>query len=306
MVSSTNRVWSGIIKCTVIILFFSCRATKEIRRETNIYRRADKVIELTSANNLKYQTVSIKADVTLNYGKKKSAFKAHIRMKKDSVLWSSMSLLGIAGAKSLITRDSVRFINYRDKKYVHEDYGRIEELLKTDLLSLSNLQGLLLGDWIDLAEFDRYRLKVDSGSYLLTTLSERRIDKDWLDKKLEKFDRKIEKQEQRDAGKANEKVERKQEKKPEKYEGIAMEVNIDPVDLRVTRVRLIDYYFEGELEAIYSDFKDVDGNMIPHGVLINIQARNKINISMEYNKILVNDEFSTPYSVPEKYERVRL
>ena len=255
---------------------------------------------------MKYHTASIKANIVISDEKKKLAFKASIRMHKDSLIWSSFSILGIAGARVVITKDSIKVVNFKDRNYVSEEYEMFQEFLNTDMLSLSNFQHLLLGDWIETAEYNKYRLKMAEGDYLVSTLSERRIEKDWYEKKLERLEKKKEKVEEKDSEKGIERLERKQEKRPRKYDGLAIEAYVDPFDLKMKKLRIIDYYFEGELLAEYEDFKEVNESLFPHKVKLSVTGKRKMNVEIEYYKISLDEDISTPFTIPSKYERVRL
>jgi hypothetical protein len=197
-------------------------------------------------------------------------------------------------------------VNFKDRNYVREEYDVFQEYLNTDMLHLSNFQHLLLGDWVEMADYNKYRLKMDGGDYLVSTLSERRIEKDWYEKKLERFEKKKEKVEGKDSEKGLERLEKKQEKRPRKYEGLALEIYIDPFDLKTKKLRIIDYYFEGELLAEYSDFKEIHNSLFPHKVNLSVTGKKKMTVEIEYYKISLDEEFSTPFTIPGKYERIRL
>ena len=101
-----------------LIVLSSCKTSKDVKKERTNYRNPEKVIDFTRANDLKYTTATMKANITLTDENRKLAFKASLRLKKDSVLWSSMTLLGIAGARTLITDDSIKVVNYKENNYM--------------------------------------------------------------------------------------------------------------------------------------------------------------------------------------------
>ena len=292
----------------VLLIFgiFSCRTAKELDREATIYRKPEKVIGLTKNNDLLFNTATLKANVTISEGKQKLSFKANIRMEKDSVIWSSLSILGIAGAKTLMTQDSIKVVNYKDRNYINEAYSKLQDYLNSDILSLGNLQKIMLGDWLYISDFEKYRMKYNEKEYVVSTMSERRLEKDWMEKKIDKLEKKYEKKEEKDAEKAQENLEKKQDRNPRKYDGLAIEVLIDPFDLKVKRMFVKDYYFNGELTTEYSDFKMVNNSMFPHTVNITLNGKKKLGVEIEYYKITLDQEISTPFSIPKKYERLRL
>ncbi len=71
---------------------------------------------------------------------------ANIRMKKDSVIWISVTPgMGIEIIRSIITPDSVKLINRLENKYDKYSINYIKETLGIDL-NFYNLQNLLVGD----------------------------------------------------------------------------------------------------------------------------------------------------------------
>ena len=74
-------------------------------------------------------------------------------MKEDSAIWTSITFLGFAGAKVLITDDSVKMVNYKDKEYVREDFSKVVDVFKSSLINLKNLQSILVGNLIAVVEF---------------------------------------------------------------------------------------------------------------------------------------------------------
>lgn len=302
-----NKLESKVFVLIAILFVVSCKtAGLSARKKTNILRSSDKVIGLTFANNVEYKTAVLKANVLISDGNQKLSFKANIRFFRDSIVWSSLSLMGIAGAKTLITSDSFQVINYREKKYISEPIEKLEYLLNSDILSTKNLQKIMIGDWFFVADFDKYRLKFNDTNYVVSTLSERRIEKDWMERKLDRLEKKIDRQEERNEEKAQETLEKKTERKPRKYEGIALETQIDPYILKVSEMRVIDYLFESELTTSYTDFRTVDNYTMPFHVVILIEGQRNLNIEIEYYKISLDEEITVPFSIPEKYERSQL
>lgn len=302
-----NKRWGTFIWiASALLVLQSCKTARIANRETTISRNADEVIERTSANDVDFSTASLKANITLSNGKQKLSFKASIRMKKDSAIWSSMTLMGIAGAKTLITPDSLKIVNYREKNYMLEPYSRLEEYINSDILTLENLQKLMLGDWLYMASVEKYRLKYNDTNYVVSTISERRLENDWVEKKIEKLERKTERLEERNPEKAQEVLEKKQERKPKKYEGLAIEIMVDPFDMKVRNMLVIDYFFESTLNTTYSNFKLVGDKKVPHKVDITVDGKKYLKVEIEYYKISLDENISIPFSIPSKYERVRL
>lgn len=69
----------------------------------------------------------------------------NIRIKKDSVIWMNVSLLGISGARALITRDQVTVIDLVHKEYSQFDYATLSRRYGIEL-SFDLLQSIIVGN----------------------------------------------------------------------------------------------------------------------------------------------------------------
>ncbi len=75
------------------------------------WRRDAKIYKQTVDNYLKFSTLNLKK-ITINYeeGDKKHSFRGSLRILKDSIIWLSISKMGIEGMRVKLTPDSVAFI----------------------------------------------------------------------------------------------------------------------------------------------------------------------------------------------------
>jgi hypothetical protein len=69
-----------------------------------------------------------------------------LRVRRDSAIWLSGSLLGIEGVRALLTPDSVRVVNRLQKSYFAGDYAYLSQLLNVPV-SYQQMQAILLGDY---------------------------------------------------------------------------------------------------------------------------------------------------------------
>lgn len=86
-----------------------------------------------------------KAQVNLK-GNKQSANLA-LRMRRDSIIWVSGSLVGIEGVRAVLTPDSVRVLNRLEKTYFSGGYDYLSKLLNVPV-SFAQMQAILLGDYL--------------------------------------------------------------------------------------------------------------------------------------------------------------
>lgn len=75
------------------------------------------------------------------------SFTTNIRWKKGEKIWMSMSIIGIEGARVLITRDSIKIMDKINERYILKPLSYIKEKTYVDL-SFSDIENLLLGQLI--------------------------------------------------------------------------------------------------------------------------------------------------------------
>ena len=59
--------------------------------------------------------------------KKERDVKAHIRVRKDSVIWMSFSVVGFQGGKALINKDSITIVSTVDREYYVYDFAELSK-----------------------------------------------------------------------------------------------------------------------------------------------------------------------------------
>jgi hypothetical protein len=65
-----------------------------------------------------------KARMVLRDANKEREVKANIRIRKDSVIWMTFSVIGLQGGKALINKDSITIVSTVDKEYFVFEYSR--------------------------------------------------------------------------------------------------------------------------------------------------------------------------------------
>jgi hypothetical protein len=64
-----------------------------------------------------------KARLSYRDNTKEREVKANIRIRKDSVIWMSFSVIGVQGGKALINKDSITILSNVEKEYYVFDYA---------------------------------------------------------------------------------------------------------------------------------------------------------------------------------------
>lgn len=122
--------------------------------------------ESVDVNNLKFDYFSTRAKINLEDKDNKIAGKVTIRIRRDSLIWMSVTPgLGIEAMRAKITKDSVYIINYLEKTYKVYDFNYVNNLLNMEL-NYDVLQSLIVGN-LPFGQKDTDELEKDSTGILL-------------------------------------------------------------------------------------------------------------------------------------------
>src|SRR6478609_2724442 len=88
-----------------------------------------------------------KARVNFRDDKKEREVKATIRVRKDSVIWMTFSVVGVQGGKALINKDSIVIVSTIDKEYYVFDYKELSERFRFTI-DYSVIQAAFLGNLV--------------------------------------------------------------------------------------------------------------------------------------------------------------
>ena len=88
-----------------------------------------------------------KARMVLRDANKEREVKANIRIKKDSVIWMTFSVIGVQGGKALINKDSITIVNNVDNEYFQFDYAELSKRYNFPI-NYNVIQAAMLGNLI--------------------------------------------------------------------------------------------------------------------------------------------------------------
>src|SRR6267154_1196315 len=88
-----------------------------------------------------------KARLNFKDEKKDLDVKAHIRIRKDSVIWMTFSVVGVQGGKALINRDSITIVSTVDREYYVFDYAELSKRFNFKI-DYAVIQGAMLGNLV--------------------------------------------------------------------------------------------------------------------------------------------------------------
>ncbi|MEO5600020.1 MAG: DUF4292 domain-containing protein [Cyclobacteriaceae bacterium] len=106
-----------------------------------------------------------KARMILRDANKEREVKANIRIRKDSVIWMTFSVIGVQGGKALINKDSITIVSTVDKEYYVFEYKELSDRFKFNI-DYNVVQSAMLGNPI-IPRSEGDQVQQESSMYLL-------------------------------------------------------------------------------------------------------------------------------------------
>jgi hypothetical protein len=260
------------------ISIFSCKVQEKDNVKLKIKTRSPKfLVKKLKSKEFHFETVSAKAAVAIiDSSGKKTSFKTHIRIRKDSAIWMSITpLLGIEMARVLVTKDTVKFINRANKEYFVGDFSYINRAFGTDL-DYQMMEALLIGNSLDFDEEERVNSRVDrkKGLYFLSTVKKRKVKK-----------------------------ELKKEKEKIKEEGQVLW--LDPVTFKVKELLLTSPESHRSLTGLYGDYNKVGAQLVPFELRFILKSTTTNTLEINYSKLSSGKDISFPFKISSKYVQIQ-
>jgi hypothetical protein len=100
-----------------------------------------------SIEEINFDYLQGKARMILRDAQKERDVKANIRVRKDSVIWMTFSVIGVQGGKALINKDSITVVSNVDKEYYVFDYAELSKRYNFEI-NFHVIQAAMLGNLI--------------------------------------------------------------------------------------------------------------------------------------------------------------
>ncbi|MEP7170148.1 MAG: DUF4292 domain-containing protein, partial [Bacteroidota bacterium] len=139
-------------------------------------RTADELLKAINDSSFSAEWINGKASVESDIEGKTNSFDISLRIKKDSIIWISISpLLGIEVARVLITKDSIKFMDRFHKKFQVSNYDFLNDLLKMNL-DFEIVQGILTGNIFAYKKSKFNSVYIEENQYyILSTLGKHKL-----------------------------------------------------------------------------------------------------------------------------------
>jgi hypothetical protein len=266
------------------LLLSSCKSKKNLASHPATkcrldYKSAKTLASLLKLNQAEYTTFSGKIKANVIVDDKGTDFTVSLRMRKDSIIWASISSLGIEAIRLVTTKDSLKFIDRLHNKYFVGGYDTLGKMLNTEI-DLEILQSLLVGNSVEFyLEDEKLRSGIDSCQYLLGTIRRRKL--------------------------------RKVIQKGKELKEPAQNIWLMDSTFKISRILFREFESRREFDATFQDYQNADlpdGQTkpvtVPFNITFNIKADKNVIINLEYSKASANKPQTFPFSIPEGYEKI--
>jgi hypothetical protein len=257
------------------LFFASCSPARKVMKAPIKEEGADYLFGKLKEKELKFDGFSAKFSAEYSNRDKENSFSGQIRIRKDSLIWISLTpMLGIEAVRLMISQDSVKMINRLNDTYFIGDYEYVNRFLNTNI-DYDLLQAILLGNDLQFYEGSKFKASVDRGEYKLST-GERM--------KLRKF------------------VHNSQEN----LKIFIQNIWLDPVNFKITHVDVKEIRRDNiKVESFYSDFEMVQDQLFPRKMNYTIWADNTIRVSADFSKMSIDAPLQFPFKIPASYLLVK-
>ncbi len=278
-----------ILLAPALVLIESCKHRKKITKVQEVktasedtltgkckldYKNAKALTRYMHENEFKFEWLFMKSNVTTKFEGEDKNFDAKVRVRKDSVMLVTIELLTIDFAKVLITKDSIKMVDYHNKQYFKGDFNYLNELLNADL-DFNVIQAIIIGNSAEFKdEEEKLKPVTDRANccYMLSTERKRRL------KRIEKGAEDLKK---------------------------ALQImTLNPENFKIIKNEFTDPSTNRSFMAEYTNFKNKDSVFAPYHVNIDIKAERSMNIKIEYVRIEKDKPQKFAFNIPSKYKAI--
>lgn len=256
----------------VPFLSTSCSSKKTLTKTTLREFTAAKLIQEVEKNQFEFDNFVAKMNMKIETKDRNISVKGQLRMKKDSIIWTSISMpMGLEVLRIKVTTDSVFFLNRTEKTYLAENIEVFNDISPM-ITTIGFIQAAFVGNDINLRESDDYKIQIEDGQYNLLISKQ-------LKKSIKNND--------------------------EDWKVMLKDIWIDPQLFKITKYYIKEYNdSKRKIELQYSDFEEVNGKYIPTKISVDIHGDLYLKARIDFSNITVDEPLEFNFSIPKKYERI--
>lgn len=152
----------------LLLIFSACKTTRHTQSEINSKVSPKTLITNASDLDFVFDQFSSKTKIKVIEEGKKTDFKANLRLKKDSLIWVSVTpIFGIEVARAQITPDSIMLLDRIHKVYYSKPFSYLADMYELPV-DFYRLQKLIVGGLLN-QNIEKKHVNTKNGSYIIKT-----------------------------------------------------------------------------------------------------------------------------------------
>ncbi len=266
-----NRILFFVLACLLLV---GCSGSKKVIKAPVKEQGAAFLTNALEQHQADFNTLKAKVAITINADNQNIDLRGQLRMRKDSLIWLSLSKAGLEVYRVKLTPDSLFLLNRMGKQYLEDPIESVYNVLN-NALDYDMIQAFLTGNDFSLYEKGSFKADYNNQMYRLTT-SDRR--------KLKKHIRMGE--------------------TPPSIPLQSIWLNPETYKIEMVMIKEITQGASRKLTAEYDHFKMIDSTLYPHTMNFIVDAEEKYGLEIDFSKVEFNVPLRYPFSVSSKYERI--
>jgi hypothetical protein len=298
---SMKRFLAVFLLTSFVVL--SCSKRKELveKKEPLRNRSAGFLLRKYDDNQFKFDWLGMKIDAEYSVMGESQGFKATIRMKRDSIIWISISpALGIEMIRMVVTEDSLKYLSKipENKFYYLGQFEDINNLVGIGI-DFDMLQDLLIGNALGLDKDEgKFRSETDNDNYLLISKYKRKVRRvvGVDDRKLEDDTIVVNPNDPR--------YQRSLRRVDEENDLIVSRYWLEPERFKLTKSVFNDLVRQRTMELRYSEFHQDSEQYYPAKCDLTLKnPTGDQEMNFEITKLSSGKSYDFPFDIPEDYIR---
>ncbi|MEY3238183.1 MAG: hypothetical protein RI883_2284 [Bacteroidota bacterium] len=259
---------------TMVLLFSCAKQMTDLQQEKLPRKKTqDLITTMDSLSHIKPTFFYTKIATEFSDTNRNVSFKTSIRMVKDSAINTTITYAKIPIINSIITTDTVKVVNKRDKCYIIQSLGYIKDNFGIDF-NYRNLEELILGMPLDYDTTQKYFQIHDPYNYIISSHKKREM------KRLDRNGRQIER------------------------DDILVKYYLTNDATNLKAMFIESPSDSTTIQVDYLTRELVQGYNLPKDVFIKITSpRNQMRITLSYDKAEIDQPQPLFFVIPEGYEK---
>jgi len=257
------------------LMVTSCKTQRSLIKNPIKEEGTDYLFKKLKERELQFEFFSARFSADYRNAGQEISFSGQLRIRKDSLIWLSLSILGIEGMRLMITQDSIKYLNRMNSTFLTGDWAYLNNFLNTNI-DFDVLQSFLIGNDISFYEDGKFKASIDKNEYKLSAAGRR---------KMKKYIRNHE----------------------DELKVFIQNIWLDPETFKIIRADVKEIRKENiKLDATYHSFEAIGNQLFPREMTYQISAENRIFVQASFSRITISEPLQFPFKIPQSFSPVRL